>query len=131
MKANKAEEWIRERANRYGPISKMSLFGKPTVFIHGPAANKFIFAGDGVLSNKQVQSIRRILGEYNLLELSGDHHKRVRDSIMTFLKPESLKQYVGKIDEEVRRHIELEWYGREKVKVRYAPSRLSRLDLFD
>ncbi|KAI4388357.1 hypothetical protein MLD38_000691 [Melastoma candidum] len=117
MKANKAEEWIRERARRYGPVSKMSLFGKPTVFIHGPAANKFVFTGDGVLSNKQVQSIRRILGEYNLLELSGVDHKRVRESLMTFLRPESLKHCIGKIEEEVRRHIELEWDGQEKVTV--------------
>ncbi|KAI4388356.1 hypothetical protein MLD38_000690 [Melastoma candidum] len=117
LKANKVEEWVRERARRYGPVSKMSLFGKPMVFIHGPAANKFVFTGERVLSNKQVQSMRRILGEHNILELRGADHKRVRESLMTFLRPESLKHCIGKMEEEVRRHIELEWDGHKKVTV--------------
>lgn len=58
-----------------------------------------------------------ILGNRNLLELSGQDHKRVRDALGSFLKPESLKQYVGKMDEEVRMHIEKHWHGKQEVKV--------------
>ncbi|KAF9599529.1 hypothetical protein IFM89_038749 [Coptis chinensis] len=99
MKANTAEKWIEERASKYGPISKLTLFGLPTVFIHGQAANKFMFTSD-TLNNQQPQSISTLLGKRNLLELSGEDHKRVRGAIMTFLKPEVLKQYVGKMDGE-------------------------------
>jgi cytochrome P450 len=83
------------------------LFRTPTVLIHGQAANKFIFAngGDSIV-NQQTQSIKMILGDRNLLELSGKDHSRVRGALVSFLKPESLKQYVGKIDEEVRSHIQ-------------------------
>ncbi|KAF8023746.1 hypothetical protein BT93_F1055 [Corymbia citriodora subsp. variegata] len=116
MRTNKGEEWLRERVGKYGPISKLTLFGKPTVFIHGPAANKFIFYGDSsMLANKQPSSIRAILGDRSLFELSGQDHRRVRESLMSFLRPESLKQYMGKIDEEVRKHMELHWQGKEKV----------------
>ncbi|POO00378.1 Cytochrome P450, E-class, group I, partial [Trema orientale] len=118
MRANTAEKWLEERINKYGPISKLTLFGKPTVFLHGPAANKFIFAGDdSVIANQQVKSIQMILGERNLLELTGDDHKRVRSALMLFLKPESLKHSVRKLEEEVRLHLEMHWQGKQEVKV--------------
>ncbi|THG03356.1 hypothetical protein TEA_000849 [Camellia sinensis var. sinensis] len=88
MKANTAKQWLEERVKKYGPISKLSLFGKPTVFISGQAANK-----------------------------CGEDHKRVRGALISFLKPESLKQYIGKMDEEVRRHLEMHWQGKQKVTV--------------
>ncbi|RXI03532.1 hypothetical protein DVH24_004184 [Malus domestica] len=43
MRANTAETWLQQRIAKYGPVSKMSLFGRPTVFIHAQAANKFLF----------------------------------------------------------------------------------------
>ncbi|KAJ1389583.1 Cytochrome P450 [Sesbania bispinosa] len=118
MRANTAEQWVEERINKYGPVSKLSLFGKPTVLIYGQAANKFIFTNGGnTIANQQTQSIKKILGDRNLLELSGEDHSRVRGALVSFLKPESLKQYVGKMDDEVRRHLEMHWQGKQQVKV--------------
>ncbi|XP_050903758.1 cytochrome P450 716B1 [Lathyrus oleraceus] len=118
MRSNTAEKWVEDRINKYGPISKLSLFGTPTVLIHGQAANKFIFASGGdTIVNQQTQSIKMILGDRNLLELCGKDHSRVRGALVSFLKPESLKEYVGKIDEEVKRHIQMHWEGKQQVKV--------------
>ncbi|KAL5730814.1 hypothetical protein ACHQM5_003605 [Ranunculus cassubicifolius] len=118
MRANTAEKWLEERINKYGPISKLTLFGSPTVFIHGQAANKFIFASDsGTLSNQQPQSVQMLLGTRNLMVLSREDHKRVRGALMTFLKPEVLKQYVGKMDEEIRKHIQVHWQGKQHITV--------------
>jgi cytochrome P450 len=98
---------------------KVKPLWKITVFIYGQAANKFVFTSDSTtLSNQQTQSVRTILGEQNILELSGEDHKRVRGALVSFLKPESLKQYVGKMDEEVKKHLELHWQGKQQVKVR-------------
>jgi cytochrome P450 len=47
------------------------------------------------------------------MELSGEDHKRVRGALVSFLKPESLKQYVGKMDEEVKKHLEMHWQGKQ------------------
>ncbi|CAK7338471.1 unnamed protein product [Dovyalis caffra] len=117
MRANTAEKWLQQRIQKYGPISKLSLFGKPTVFIYGKDANKFVFTSDtSTLSNSQTQSVRALLGDRCLLELSGQDHKGVRDAIGLFLNPESLKRYVGKMDEEVRIHIEMHWQGKQEVK---------------
>lgn len=118
MRTNKGEKWLQEKVRKYGPISKLSLFGKPTVFIHGPAANKFVYTCDGnVLASHQPASIRRICGEKNLFELSRADHKRVREALMTFLKPEALKQYVGRMDEEIRMHLKKHWEGKQEIAV--------------
>ncbi|KAK3199670.1 hypothetical protein Dsin_023085 [Dipteronia sinensis] len=118
MKANTAEKWIEQRIRKYGPISKLSLFGKPTVFVYGPAANKFVFNGDSsTIANQQPKSIRMILGDRCLVELSGQDHKRVRDALVSFLKPESLKKYLETIDGEIREHLKLHWHGKEHVTV--------------
>ena len=118
MRANTAENWLEQRIKKYGPISKLNLFGKPTIFIYGPAANKFVFTSDSTtLSNQQTQSSRTILGDRNILELSGEDHKRVRGALVSFLKPESLKQYVGKMDEAVKKHLEMHWQGKQQVKL--------------
>ncbi|XVF77510.1 hypothetical protein PTKIN_Ptkin14bG0050200 [Pterospermum kingtungense] len=116
MRANTAEEWLQKRIRKYGPISKMSLFGKPAVFIYGQAANKFVFTSDSsTIINQQVNSFTSILGDWKLLELNGEDHKRVRDVLVSFLKPESLEEYIGKMDEEVRKHLEMHWHGKQQV----------------
>ena len=118
MRSNTEDKWLQQRITKYGPISKLTLFGKPTVFIYGQAANKFLFNSDtSTISNKQTESFNMILGDRNIMELSGSDHKRVRDAILLFLKPESLKQYVGKMDEEIRKHLEMHWQGKQQVTV--------------
>ncbi|KAK1385120.1 taxadiene 5-alpha hydroxylase [Heracleum sosnowskyi] len=118
MKANTADKWLQQRVEKYGPVSKLSLFGSPTVFIQGQAANKFIFTTDTkIISNQQTASIKMILGECNLFELSSEDHKRVRSALVPFLKPESLKRYVGKMDTEFRNHLQMHWEGKDQVTV--------------
>ncbi|KAK0575517.1 hypothetical protein LWI29_002022 [Acer saccharum] len=83
------------------------------VFLHGQTANKLVYTCDGnALANQQPPSVRRICSEKNITELRGDEHKRVRDALVSFLKPEVLKQYVGKMDEEIRKHLEMHWQAK-------------------
>lgn len=116
MRKNTAEKWLQNRTRKYGPVSKMNLFGTPTVFLQGQAANKFIYTCDGdTLSSQQPLSVKRICGERNIFELSGLEHRRVRGALVSFLKPEVLKQYVGMMDERIRKHFEMHWHGKQKV----------------
>ncbi|XP_039130410.1 taxane 10-beta-hydroxylase-like [Dioscorea cayenensis subsp. rotundata] len=127
MRTNTGERWIKDRINKYGSICKLSLFGGPTVFLTGPAANKFIFSSDS-LTLKQPQSITRIIGSQNMMELIGADHKRVRGAVSYFLKPEILRKYVGKIDEEIRQHFRTNWLSHQQVKPDV--SLISRMELF-
>ncbi|KAL1562461.1 cytochrome P450 CYP728D26 [Salvia divinorum] len=111
MRADKTEEWFQERARKYGPVSKMNIFGKETVFLTGQAYNKFIFSSDAqTLSNNQPASVRRLLGDRNLFEMIGQDHRRLRGAMLSFLKPEALKQYVGTMDHEIRLHLAQHWH---------------------
>lgn len=116
MRANTAERWILDRIHRYGPVSKLSLFGRPTVLVAGSAANRFIFFSSA-LAMQQPRSVQRILGDKSILELTGADHKRIRGALAEFLKPDMLRLYVGKIDGEVRRHLDECWAGRCTVTV--------------
>ncbi|KAJ0966144.1 hypothetical protein J5N97_027282 [Dioscorea zingiberensis] len=124
MRANTGERWIKRRIKKYGPISKLSLFGQPTVFLTGPAANKFIFSSD-LLTPQQPQSLARIIGGQNMMELVGADHKRIRGAVSYFLKPEILRKYVGKIDEEIRQHLRTNWVAHNRVKVSPSMKRLT------
>ena len=123
MRANSGERWIQDRIHRYGPVSK-SLFGAPTVLLAGPAANKFTFFSRA-LAMQQPRSVQRILGEKSILELVGADHKRIRGALAEFLKPDMLRLYVGKIDGEVRRHLDERWAGRTTVTVMPLMKRLT------
>ncbi|EYU33898.1 hypothetical protein MIMGU_mgv1a017733mg, partial [Erythranthe guttata] len=118
MRDNRAEDWIRDRIGKYGAVSKMNVFGTPSVLICGPEANKFVYTCDErVLSNKKPASVRKMLGERNILELSGEDHKRVRGAMLLFLKPDVLKQSVAKMDEEIRIHLEEYWHGGDNHQI--------------
>ncbi|XP_047093943.1 cytochrome P450 716B1-like [Lolium rigidum] len=116
MRGNTTDRWIRDRVQRYGPVSKLSLFSMPTVLLAGPAANKFMFFSS-LLPVMQIQSTKRIIGEKSLLSIHGDDHRRIRGALMEFLKPDMLKLYISRIDAEVRHHLEENWAGRTAVTV--------------
>ncbi|KAJ4838683.1 hypothetical protein Tsubulata_003115, partial [Turnera subulata] len=115
MRNNTAEEWLRDRIRRYGPVSKMNLLGAPTIFLPGLAANKLIYTNGSILANQKPSSIRRLCGPRNILELTGNDHKRIRAAVVSFLKPEALKEYVGKMEDEVVKHFRMHWHGKQKV----------------
>jgi cytochrome P450 len=126
MRSNTGHQWIQDRVTRYGPVSKLSLFGTPTVLLTGAAANKFVFFSDGdTLEMKQPRSVSRILGQRSLLELSGEDQRRVRGALLEFLRPEMLRSYLGRIDGEVRRHLDERWAGRRAVTVMPLMKRLT------
>ncbi|CAK9184301.1 unnamed protein product [Ilex paraguariensis] len=85
-----------------------------------PSSNQEIFQKtptSNILVNKQPASLRRLCGERNILELTGEDHRRMRAALVSFLKPEVLRQYVGKMDEEVRMHLQMHWHDKQQVKV--------------
>ncbi|KAE8681023.1 Inositol-1,4,5-trisphosphate 5-phosphatase 4 isoform 1 [Hibiscus syriacus] len=83
MRSNTAEEWLHKRIRN----------------------------DSSSIVNQQVKSVEAILGDSCILELVGEDHKRVRDAFMSFLKPESWKQFIENMDEEVRNHLEMHWQG--------------------
>uniref|UniRef100_A0ACD5X4K9 Uncharacterized protein n=1 Tax=Avena sativa TaxID=4498 RepID=A0ACD5X4K9_AVESA len=115
FRSNTDDQWFRDRIRKYGPVSTTSLLGSPTVLLAGPAANRFIFSNDGLILT-QTSALRTLVGR-SVLTLTGDELKQVRGALQGFLRPDMVRRYVSRMDEEVRRHIELNWVGRDSVTV--------------
>ncbi|KAF8759163.1 hypothetical protein HU200_010563 [Digitaria exilis] len=115
LRSNTDDQWFRTRIKKYGPVSKMSVLGSPTVLLAGPAANHFIFTNESLVLT-QTRALRSLLGR-SILTLNGDELKQVRSALQGYLRPEMVRRYVGTMDKEVRRQIKLNWVGRETVSV--------------
>ncbi|KAF8781312.1 hypothetical protein HU200_000575 [Digitaria exilis] len=116
LRANTAEEWLRRRATAYGHVSRLSLFGYPTAFLVGPAANKFLFTSPA-LTTTNAEAFRRMVGRRTVRDVAGDEHARVRAMMVQFLKLDAVKRHVATMDAEVRRHLDAHWRGRADVAV--------------
>eukprot|EP01018_Ginkgo_biloba_P016027 Gb_00982 [translate_table: standard] len=118
VRADNHKSWIDSRVSKCGAIFKTSLMGCPTVVMTSQAGNKFLFSIDYKrIVNKQPATVTRIMGKYNLFEVSVEDHKRFRGALMSFLKPEALQKLVGKVDAAIQRHLDKYWKGEESVKV--------------
>ncbi|KAM0931550.1 hypothetical protein ACQ4PT_000290 [Festuca glaucescens] len=115
LRSNTDEQWFRDRIEKYGPVSITSLLGSPTVLLAGPAANRFIFSNDGLILT-QTSALRTLVGR-SVLTLTGNELKQVRCALQGYLRPDMVRRYVRKMDDEVRRHIELYWAGRDSITV--------------
>ncbi|XP_059076556.1 taxane 10-beta-hydroxylase-like [Cryptomeria japonica] len=95
-KSNTGKDWIKEKVKKYGPVFKTSLMGCPTVVLTGQEGNRFVFESDeSTITNKQRISVSRIIRKKNILELTGEDHKRMRGAIMQFLKSEALQKLIA------------------------------------
>jgi retinoid hydroxylase len=84
-------EFVEARRRAYGPIFHARLFGKPTVFMHGAEANRWIFAGEGkLLENEWPPTVRKLLGPTSLSLITGDEHKRRRKLLAPHFKRTSI-----------------------------------------
>ncbi|KAL5974790.1 hypothetical protein ACLOJK_031461 [Asimina triloba] len=107
------------KIGRYGHVFKTSLMGSPTIVIAGDqAGQKFVLGADSVaLAMQQPVTYLRILGKNNIFELNGSRYKQVKGAISSFLKPDSLQQYVGDIDDMVRNKIAMRIIGNDSIMV--------------
>lgn len=80
--------------------------GSKTVVLTGQAGNRFVFSGsDNGIAGNQVETASKILGKHSISELSESRHKLVRSGLMSFLKPESIQRFVGKMDSLVQQQL--------------------------
>ncbi|KAF7121283.1 hypothetical protein RHSIM_Rhsim13G0059700 [Rhododendron simsii] len=121
LRAHKKEqgaEWINERVAKYGPIFKTSVMGTPTVIIVGVAGNKFVLgSSDVVFATNRPKRISALQGKYNIFELSGSRYRLVKRAMLSFLQPESLQNYVKRMDELVTTSLLKEIKQKDTIKI--------------
>ncbi|CAO2143871.1 unnamed protein product [Urochloa humidicola] len=116
LRTDTAEDWLRRRAASYGPVSRLSFFRRPTVFLVGPAANKFLFTSPS-LTTANSEAFSRMVGRRTVRDVAGEHHTRVRAMMLKFLRPDAVRRHVAAMDAEVRSHLDARWRGRNVISV--------------
>ena len=96
-----------DRILAYGQTFKTSLVAFPTVVLASPLGNKAAFSN---VHTSWPASIIRIIGTESLIGHVGAHAIRIRNALVTFLRPESLERYTSRVDRIVlgfiREHLE-------------------------
>ncbi|XP_057821427.2 cytochrome P450 716B2 isoform X2 [Cryptomeria japonica] len=115
----KAKEWVEERVSKYGSVFKTSLMGRRTVVLTGQEGNRFLFQNEWkMVVSTQTPTALRIFGARSILVAEEEEvHKRLRGAVMSFLKPESLKSFVGRMESVIKKHFVDHWEGKESVTV--------------
>ncbi|GLJ12633.1 hypothetical protein SUGI_0194930 [Cryptomeria japonica] len=114
----KAKDWVEERVTKYSSVFKTSLMGRHTVVLTGQAGNRFLFQNEWTMfASTQAPTALRIFGVRSMLDAEEEVHKRLRGAVMSFLKPESLKSFVGRMESVIQKHFVDHWEGKERVTV--------------
>ena len=86
LRSNTDYQWYQDRIKKYGPVSKMSVFGSPTVLLTGPAANRFVFSNQDLIIT-ETKAANALIGR-SILTLSGEELKQVRSALQGYLRSE-------------------------------------------
>src|SRR5690606_15617684 len=87
-------------------IFASTLFGKPTVFMRGAEATRWIYAGEGrYLENEWLPAIRKLLGASSLSLLTGEEHKARRKLLAPHFKRTGMADCVPGMLNVARNHV--------------------------
>nr|ABR16707.1 unknown [Picea sitchensis] len=117
QKRGSPHQFFDSRTQRYGNVFTTFLLGHPTVVFCGPEGNRFLFANENKLVvNSCPTSLAKLFGS-SLLTGTPDDAKRLRRMLMTFLRPEALQKFVGRVDSMTKHHLAEHWIGKDEVTV--------------
>jgi cytochrome P450 len=116
-------DFVKKRLQRYGPIFKTHVLGRPTVFMIGAEANRFLFTNekryfsDGI-SDGIPPHTKLLMGTGSVVMQMGDEHLRQRKLLSQAFQPRALAGYVSTMEEITHRYLhkwermgDLAWYS--------------------
>ncbi len=111
-------QFAKKRHQQYGSVFKTRILGKPTIFMMGAEANRFILSNE----NKYFQvcwppSTTALLGSLSLALQTGVHHQQRRKLLAQAFQPRALSGYIDAIEAISQRYFQqweqlgtLTWY---------------------
>jgi len=95
------------RRNAHGDVFRSHVFGSPAVYMFGPEANQWIFAGEGkYLENRWTYGVRRLLGQKSVSMLTGTEHLERRRLLAPHFSYAAMRGFVPSIEAVARRHFQ-------------------------
>ncbi|KAG6596805.1 Cytochrome P450 87A3, partial [Cucurbita argyrosperma subsp. sororia] len=110
--------FIRNRVDRYGPIFRTSLVGRPLIVSTDPDFNHFIFQQEGHLFQSWYPStFTEILGRKNVGSLHGFMHKFVKNMVLHLVGPENLRKMISEVEAVATTRL-TQWSSLESVELK-------------
>ena len=100
-------QYIKTKYDKYGPIFKTRLLGKPAVFLVGPEANEFLLSsGMEYFSWRSgwPETFKILLGESLFLQ-DGEEHRKNRRLMMPALHGAALSRYVSTMEKITQKYL--------------------------
>jgi len=95
----RSDTFIQERRRRYGDVFRSHVFGKPTIYLVGPEANRWMLMNEG----RDVEvfwpaTVERLLGPGALSNLRGEEHKTRRRLLAPRFSQTEMRTFVETIE---------------------------------
>ncbi|XP_039052006.1 cytochrome P450 87A3-like [Hibiscus syriacus] len=112
--------FVKDRMNRYGPIFKTSLVGRPVIVSTDPDLNHFVFQQEGQLFQSWYpDTFTEIFGRQNVGSLHGFMYKYLKNMVLNLFGPESLKKMLPEIENTACTRLQ-RWSSQETVELKEA-----------
>ncbi|MBD2775693.1 cytochrome P450 [Iningainema tapete] len=111
-------DFANKRHKQYGAIFKTQLFGRPTIYMSGAEANRFLFTNENqYFSISWPYSTKVLLGPASLSVQTGGLHQKRRKLLSQAFQPRALAGYVSTMTDITRSYTQkweqigtLKWY---------------------
>ncbi|KAK4262725.1 hypothetical protein QN277_028251 [Acacia crassicarpa] len=116
--------FIKLRMEKYGPIFKTNLVGRPVVVSTDSALNHFIFQQEGNLFQSWYpDTFTEIFGRQNVGSLHGFMYKYLKNMVLHLFGPESLKNMISEVEQTVCTTLQ-QWSFQESVELKEATAKM-------
>ncbi|KAH7549474.1 hypothetical protein ACOSP7_025718 [Xanthoceras sorbifolium] len=112
--------FIKKRMDRYGPIFRTNLVGRPVVISTDSDFNYFIFQQEGRLFQSWYpDTFTEIFGRQNVGSLHGFMYKYLKNMVLNLFGPESLKKMLPEVEQLACRKLQ-RWSSQDTVELKDA-----------
>ncbi|KAI5328834.1 hypothetical protein L3X38_028231 [Prunus dulcis] len=92
--------FIKKRMEKYGPIFRTNLVGRPIIISTDPDLNYFVFQQEGNLFQSWYpDTFTEIFGKQNVSSLHGVMYKYLKNMVLHLFGPESLKKMIPEVEQ--------------------------------
>ncbi|KAI3468789.1 hypothetical protein Pfo_025452 [Paulownia fortunei] len=116
--------FVKDRMQRYGPIFKTSLVGRPVIVSTDADLNYFIFQQEGQsFQSWYPDTFTEIFGRQNVGSLHGFMYKYLKNMVLNLFGPESLKKMLPEVEQASNRNLK-RWSSQHIVDVKEATAQM-------
>lgn len=99
-------DFLRERYQRYGPVSKTHLFGKPAIIIHGAdILEKMPFEEHESLNAELNYAMKLLVGDKTMFTATGDDHIFQRKMIAPEFSATAVTRYIPSMQKVAQKYL--------------------------